>query len=321
MFDVILNQPMLWFVVLFAAFMLTGVGVAGLFTRSNGERRMQSVRHADSQNVAEVSPTLSLFYEDDRSDALRLLEPLQKLLAQSDPNQVTAARQRLLEAGFYRPSIVETYFTARVILGIALPALCAVIVFTLIPGWSFLTKLFVILASAALGYYLPAVFVSLRIVDRQKKFKLGMPDALDMMLVGVEAGLSLSAALKYVVREFAHVHPVVAEQFQIVSLEFQAGRSRSEALNALSKRMNIPVTRMLASMITQSEQLGTSMAQTLQVMAQELRMQRMLDAEKVASELPVKMSVPLVLFIFPALMAIALVPAILGILSFFSELN
>jgi tight adherence protein C len=83
--------------------------------------------------------------------------------------------------------------------------------------------------------------------------------------------------------------------------------------------MNIPVTRTLATMISQSEQLGTSLAQTLQVMAQELRVQRTLDAEKRASELPVKMSVPLVLFIFPALMAIALVPAILSIMTFFAS--
>ena len=85
--------------------------------------------------------------------------------------------------------------------------------------------------------------------------------------------------------------------------------------------MNIPMTRTLATMISQSEQLGTSMAQTLQVMAQELRMQRMLEAEKKASELPVKMSVPLVLCIFPALMAVALVPAVIGILAFFGNLN
>ena len=135
------------------------------------------------------------------------------------------------------------------------------------------------------------------------------------------ANMSLNASMKHVVKELALSHPIIAEQFQIVTLEFQAGRSRSEALTALSKRMDIPVTRTLASMIVQSESLGTSLSQTLQVMAQELRTQRMLDAEKRAAELPVKMSVPLVLFIFPALMAVAMVPAVLSTLTFFAELS
>ncbi len=321
MLESFLTQPILLMGLTFAAFMLAGLGVIGVMERSDGVRRMRTVGQRNDAAKTDDDVSLSLMYEDDRSALLRMLEPLQKKLAQSDPKQVSAARQRLVEAGYYRPSAVETYFTVRVILGVAFPVLMVAMLFFLFAHWSIPMKMFAVLAAAAIGYYLPALAISAQISDRQKKFKLGMPDALDMMLVGVEAGLSLSAAIKHVVREFALVHPVVAEQFQIVTLEFQAGRSRSEALNGLARRMNIPMTRTLASMITQSEQLGTSMAQTLLVMAQELRMQRMLDAEKTASELPVKMSVPLVLFIFPALMAIALVPAMLSILGFFAEMS
>ncbi len=316
------SNPIILFGMVFLAFLLAGFGLAGLLERDDGMQRMRTVGQAGADDVEEeVQTNLSLTYEDDRPAALRMLEPLQKRLAQSDPKQVSAARQRLVEAGYYRPSAVETYFTLRIILGIALPMVAIIAIMTVFVEWKTIEKLLCILGAAAAGYYLPALAVSSRISERQKSFKLGMPDALDMMLIGVEAGLSLNASMKHVVKEFGHVHPVVAEQFQIVTLEFQAGRSRSEALNGLARRMNIPVTRTLASMISQSEQLGTSMAQTLQVMAQELRMQRMLDAEKTASELPVKMSVPLVLFIFPALMAVALVPAVLGIMSFFGSIN
>jgi tight adherence protein C len=321
--ETLLANPIAISSLVFLTFILAGLGIAGLITRGDhAVSRMREIGRAGTvATEADDAQAFSLTYEDSRPAALRMLEPLQKKLAQSDPKQVSAARQRLVEAGYYRPSAVETYFTLRVILGLALPLVAIIATFTLYASWPMLQKLLAILGASAAGYYLPAMAVSARITDRQNKFKLGMPDALDMMLIGVEAGLSLSASMKHVVKEFAHVHPIVAEQFQIVSLEFQAGRSRTEALNGLARRMNIPVTRTLATMIAQSEQLGTSMSQTLQVMAQELRMQRMLDAEKTASELPVKMSVPLVLCIFPALMAIALVPAILGVLSFFKGLG
>jgi tight adherence protein C len=182
-------------------------------------------------------------------------------------------------------------------------------------------KMFVVLGLIAFGFYAPILVVQSRIDRRREKFRLGMPDALDMMLVGVEAGLSLNASIKHIVKEFSTVHPVVSEQFQILTLEFQAGRSRADAMNGLARRMKLPMTKTLASMIVQAETLGVSMAQTLQVLAQEMRTQRMLDAEKQAAELPVKMTIPLVLCIFPSLMAVAMVPAMIGILNFFAGLK
>ena len=182
----------------------------------------------------DVPDSASLTYEDGRPAALRLLEPFK-----SGSRKVIRSRSRprasgCVEAGYYRPSAVETYFTLRIILGLALPLIAIIATMTAFAAWPMLQKLFAILAASAIGYYLPALVISARISDRQQKFKLGMPDALDMMLIGVEAGLSLSAAMKHVVKEFAHVHPIVAEQFQIVALEFQAGRSRTEALNGLA---------------------------------------------------------------------------------------
>lgn len=313
----LLQNELVVLVLVFGSILMLGIGIVGILKRDAAASRMQNVRM--ETKPAAGSP-LSLLYEDDRPKALRMIEPLQRKLTQSDPKQVTAARQRLIEAGLYRRSAVETYFTARLVLGVGLALAAIVYLFWLSPGMAGLTKLFWVVAATALGYYLPALLVTIRINQRQEAFKLGMPDALDMMLVGVEAGLSLSASMKHIVKEFAHAHPIISEQFQIVTLEFQAGRSRSEALTGLANRMNLPVTRTLASMIVQAESLGTSMSQTLRVMAQELRTQRMLDAEKRAAELPVKMSVPLVLCIFPALMAVALVPAMLSTLSFFADL-
>lgn len=317
----ILESELLILALVFGSIVLLGWGIANALSRDAAADRIRDVRsRAKSPDAAPVVST-SLLFEDDRPNSLKLLEPLQRKLTQTDPAQVNAARQRLIEAGFYRRVAVETYFTARLVLGVAFAIAAILYYFTISPGTPGLAKLFWIVSATALGYYLPALFVSMRIKQRQEAFRLGMPDALDMMLVGVEAGLSLSASMKHIVKEFAQAHPVVSEQFQIVTLEFQAGRSRAEALTGLANRMNLPVTRTLATMIIQAESLGTSLSQTLAVMAQELRTQRMLEAEKRAAELPVKMSVPLVLCIFPALMAVALVPALLSTLSFFANLS
>jgi tight adherence protein C len=308
----------------FLTFIALGVGVLMLFRNDAGAKRIGKAAEqlgGSPQAQPQGAELALLMHDDNRPSALRILEPLQRRLVQSDSKQVTLARERLIEAGFYARSAVEAYFTIR-ILAAAGFGLASSLYFLVIPVETAVqVKMLVVLASVAFGFYAPVLMLQGRIDRRRTKFKEGMPDALDMMLVGVEAGLSLSAAIKHIVKEFAAVHPVVSEQFQIVTLEFQAGRSRADTMNSLARRMKIPMTRTLASMIVQAETLGVSMAQTLQVLAQELRTQRMLEAEKKAAELPVKMTIPLVLCIFPSLMAVALVPAMIGILNFFADLK
>jgi tight adherence protein C len=308
----------------FLTFIALGIAVLTLMRNDAGAKRIGKVAdQADPSRTDQPRDTelATLMHEDNRPQALKLLEPLQRRLVQNDPKQVTAAREKLIEAGFYSRSAVETFFAAR-ILGAAGLGIAAMVYLLFVPvQLDMQMRLLAVLSLVAFGFYAPVLIVQARVDRRRASFKQGMPDALDMMLVGVEAGLSLSASIKHIVKEFASVHPVVSEQFQIVTLEFQAGRSRADTMNSLARRMQIPMTRTLASMIVQAESLGVSMAQTLQVLAQELRTQRMLEAEKRAAELPVKMTIPLVLCIFPSLMAVALVPAMIGILNFFAELK
>lgn len=316
--DALLTNQWLVFASIFGCLILAAVGIIGALNRDPARRRFRGSIGETSEHTAS---SVSIIHDDKRSAALRLIEPFQKAIAQSDPVQVKTAKSKLVQAGYYRPSAVEIYFTARLVLGISLAVLGGLYIYFVKPTSSTSVSLLYIVGGAALGYYLPLLIVNSRLAQRQRSFKLGIPDALDMILVGVEAGLSLPAAMQHIVDEFADTHPIVAEQFQTVVLEFQAGKSRADALRGMSTRMDLQETRTMASMIIQSETMGTSLAQTLRVIADELRAQRMLDAEKKASELPVKMAVPLVLCIFPALMAVALVPAILQTLEFFSSIG
>lgn len=289
----------------FLSVVLVVVGVAGMSRRDPALRRMAGA----GSYGAEAG---SIFYEKKQSKLLDIIEPLQRQIAQSDQKQVGVVKARLIQAGYYHPSAVEIYYTTRVLLAGGLAAFWLLAVWFLLPP-SGLNSLILILGGATFGYYLPALFIHLRIKERQTAFRQGMPDAMDMILVGVEAGLSLPASIKHLCEEFADAHPVIAEQFKLVTLEFQAGKSRPDALASLAKRMDVQEARVFATMIAQAETLGTSLATTLRVLADEMRRDRMLNAERRAAELPVKMAIPLVMLIFPALFSVIMTPLMIRI--------
>jgi tight adherence protein C len=297
-------------IILFATFMavaLIVIAVAGALRRDPALRRM-------SGSVAASATPGGMFYKKKESRLLDMLEPLQKQMTQTDQKQVGVVKTRLVQAGYYDPSAVEVYYTIRLVLAIVLAVVATFLVLFVLPALGANLSLFVILSAAAIGYYLPALVVMSRIGERRTAFKRGMPDAMDMILVGVEAGLSLPASINHLCEEFADAHPIIAEQFRIVALEFQAGKSRSDALTSLSKRMDVPEARVFSTMIAQAEQLGTSLSTTLRVLAEQMRSDRMLKAEERAAELPVKMAIPLVTCIFPALFSVIMSPLMIRIL-------
>lgn len=290
----------------FATVALVVIGAAGLARRDPALRRMVG--------AGEMSAGAgSIFYEKKKSRLLDMLEPMQKQLAQSDAKQVGVVKSRLIQAGYYHPSSVEIYYTTRLLLAIGLAAAASLAILFLLPPIGANNALILVLGGATLGYYGPALFLHARIKNRQTAFRNGMPDAMDMILVGVEAGLSLPASIKHLCDEFADAHPIIAEQFRIVTLEFQAGKSRPDALASLAKRMDVQEARIFSTMIAQAETLGTSLATTLRVLADEMRRDRMLKAEQRAAELPVKMAIPLVLLIFPALFSVIMTPLVIRI--------
>jgi tight adherence protein C len=289
----------------FGAVVLIVVGAAGVMRRDPALRRMAGAGGA-------IPSSGSIFYEKKKSKILDMLAPVQKQLAQSDAKQVGVVKARLVQAGYYHPSSVEIYYTTRVALAIGLAALASFAILFLLPPIG-INSLVLVLGGATIGYYAPALFLHFRIKGRQQAFKNGMPDAMDMILVGVEAGLSLPASIKHLCDEFADAHPIIAEQFRIVTLEFQAGKSRPDALASLAKRMDVQEARTFSTMISQSETLGTSLATTLRVLADDMRRDRMLIAEKRAAELPVRMAIPLVLCIFPALFSVIMTPLMIRI--------
>jgi tight adherence protein C len=225
-------------------------------------------------------------------------------------------RRRLMHAGYRQASSLATFLGSRIALAIGLP----MVLLSLPPVWQLTgLRLMALLTVAALaGYALPGVWVNRRVRARQGALTLGLPDALDLMVVCVEAGLGTGESLLRISREFARSNPVLSAEFELVVLETRAGKSSTEALRSLAERTGLSDISALVSMLVQTERFGTSLADTLRVHADAMRTQRMQRAEEMAAKAPLKMLFPMVV-IFVATMVVTIGPGIIEMASFFSE--
>jgi tight adherence protein C len=225
-------------------------------------------------------------------------------------------RQRLIEAGLRRASAVPAYLGSRVVTAAGLTgAAFPLSIFQEDPRMAF----GVLIAAGGVGYTLPSLFIDAQRRRRQRQIVRTLPDAIDLMVVCVEAGLSLAATIDRVAREFAIASPILSGELRLSVLETQAGKSLSDALRALGSRNGVQDLTSLTSALIQTERMGTRVADTLRVQADALRTRRIQRAEEVAQRAPVKMLFPAGVFIFPALLAVTLAPAFLGTSRLFGE--
>ena len=160
---------------------------------------------------------------------------------------------------------------------------------------------------------MPNYWLTKKVQSRQRKIGEGFPDALDMLVVCTEAGLGLDASFQRVGSQITKAHPELAEQFAWVSLEMRAGKSRQDALRHMAKRVGLQEIQSFVTLLIQSDSLGASISRTLRVNADEMRNKRIMKAEEKAHALPVKLSVPLVMFILPSMITVVLLPGIIAI--------
>lgn len=219
-----------------------------------------------------------------------------------------ALRRQLGYAGIYSPSAIRAVAAGKfaclvggLLLGYAIGALLDNILLGLSLG-------------GLAGYAAPALWMRRRIRTQRKSLELGLPDALDLLVVCVEAGLTLDAAFQRVAQELALAHPALARELDITHMETRVGLSRAEALKNLGARTGCDPLRALATMLVQAERFGTSIAASLRVHAESLRVSRQHAAEEMAAKASVKLSFPVVLFIFPALLIVLAGPAAIGLL-------
>jgi tight adherence protein C len=247
----------------------------------------------------------------DRSDRFKsILEAWGERLQGRRTDNATTKRF-LVQAGYRNPMSVAYYWGTRFVLMAGLGA--AALLFLPVTGIGFLTSAFAALWFAALGWIAPTFYVGAKVKRRQKEIVKALPDALDLLVVCVEAGLGLNQAIVRVSEEIDHVSPLMSEQLALVNLEIRAGTPRDEALRNLGERTGVPDVQSLVTMLIQTDRFGTSIAQALRVHADTMRTKRRQRAEEAAAKTTIKLVFPLVLFIFPTMFVVILAPALIRI--------
>jgi tight adherence protein C len=213
----------------------------------------------------------------------------------------------MIRAGFRRPEAMQVINGVRLLLPVAF---LAIALFSGLYRWN---PFFILLFAGVLGYLLPEIWLIGKIRARQHRLRLAIPDGLDLLVICVEAGLGLDHALMRVAQELRITHPEFTEELQLVTAEMRLGKTRVEALRELARRTGLDDIKALVAMLVQTERFGTSIAQSLRVHSDDMRLKRRQRAEELAAKISVKMVPVLVFFVFPALMIVILGPAIITI--------
>ena len=233
------------------------------------------------------------------------LDPLSKAIPMS-PSDVSRTRALLIQAGFRDAIDVNYYFGARI--------LTAVIGFAAVSLLSGFDNLPLLIGVTGLGFILPRFILKRMIKDRQQRIRLGLPDALDLTVICVEAGLALDQALMRVGQDLHHAHPDLSDEFHLVNLEMRAGKPRAEALRNLVDRTGVEDIRALVGTLIQTDRFGTSVAQALRVHSDSLRTERRQRAEEQAAKTTIKMVPPLVIFVLPSIIFVTIGPAVIQLI-------
>lgn len=309
MLDIAALPPFAWLAltIMFAAVAMVVATLAGALGRDDPARRLSETKASPSAAASGASARAL-------RSMRRSLRPLEKKITPSETRELSQVRRRLVRAGFYDRRAVGAYFLTRLGLAVLLPLAFTIAAPLLFPTIALRQTLFITLGLALLGYMLPAIVTSHIAAKRQIAVRQGFPDALDLMLVCVEAGLGLDAAIARVAQEIGTAHPLLREHFHLMSVELQTGKSREEALRAFAERIGLDDVDAFATLLIQSDSLGASVADTLRALSDDMRQKRMLSAEEKAQQLGVKLTFPLIIMIMPALMLTVGTPAILQLM-------
>jgi len=313
MFDLIASNAVLRSATLLGLFLLV-VALVYFGSTAIAARRVPRQRLVEPNAGGEAAISGgSLRSSNAESAWLSLVNAVEKAGLSLVDTKDESLRQRLIAAGYTAPYAPRAYTLIRLISVLALPV---IMLFMLWAGGRTpsIFQLYIILGIAALlGLYLPSLFIRAKADRRQLQIVNGFPDALDLMLVCVEAGLGLEAAFTRVGMEITISHPLLAEQFGAVVLELRAGRSREDALRRMADRAGVDEIRAFSTLLIQSTKLGSSLAQTLRIYAAEMREKRRMRAEEKAHRLPVLLSIPLVACMLPVMIGVLMLPAMIRV--------
>ena len=231
----------------------------------------------------------------------------------------SASRLKFLRAGIRHENALAVHWGVKIFLTVLFPAAFLLARTMALTTLSYQASMAVTVLCALLGFYLPDIWLNRKGEERRQKILQSLPDAMDLLVICVEAGMGLDSAINKVAQELGMGGPELSEELQVMDLELRAGKQRTDALKNLALRTNLDEIRSLTTLLVQTDKFGTSLADALRVYSDSYRTQRYQRAEEMAAKLPVKMVIPLILCIFPSLFLVILGPAAINIYRVFSK--
>ena len=300
----------------FVCISLGMMGIYWLFYRpqSAATERLKRLGQRDGMDI----PAVSLDDNGRSADlAQRLASPLSKLVPPSAA-EAKKLQKQLMQAGFRSASAPVVFRGIQLAALAGLPAMVAFVCALLARPVS--SAMFWILISFVIGFFLPRYALRRMIRSRQQLVRWGLADALDLMVISIEAGLGLNAAMMKVSSELKDVHPDICDEFELANLEIRVGREREEALRNLGERTGVDDLHSLVAMLIQTDRFGTSIARAIRAFSDSLRTKRRQRAEQAAQKAAVKLLFPLACFLFPTLFIAILGPAALTLIDTLAKL-
>ncbi len=295
---------MVWILTILTFLATGGVVVALVYAFSPAEVSV-ATRLARLAGIAGPAQDEPKFADRQKERVRDTLANVGKILPAPSTDKANRTQLLMIRAGYRSPEALLAMRGIKVIFPIA--ALAGVY----FSGLYRINVFFVPVATFALGYLLPDMWLTWRVSVRQRKLRRALPDALDLLVICVEAGLGLDQALLKVSQDMKIAHPELSEELQFVNLEMRIGKTRIDAMRELARRTGLDDVKSLVAMLIQTERFGTSIAQSLRVYSDDMRLKRRQRAEEMSAKTSVKMVPALVFFIFPALMVVILGPALI----------
>jgi tight adherence protein C len=287
--------------VFLAAATLTFCVMVLIRSRGSIRRRAAVIGHGDAIGGAEGPRSIK---NSSLKAARRVIEYTTRHYASDDGAEMKVLRRRMLLAGIYNPHAVAYFFLGRTMLAVGL----GLLVFLFAPIDHIVAVWMFAAVGAVAGYIAPSMYLDRRIKARQAEHQAGFPDFMDLLVVCADAGLSMEASLDRVGRELADSYPSLTTNVYMANLEIRAGRTLTDALEHLADRLGLEEARSFSTLIQQSAELGSSITEALRVYSDDMRHKRLSRAEEKAYSLPAKLSLPMMICIFPVIFVVILLP-------------
>lgn len=293
----------------FCAVALAVYGIYHFFLKPNPteERLERLVPHGNIGNRAKPK----LLEDSDSGFVTRVTQPINEMIAPRTGDISKRSRLRLIQAGYRSKHVYQYFFASKVILAIILPAVYLAV--TAFYTFS-LVRVLIVLLLLVVGFGLPDSIVGIIVRARQKRITQALPDALDLMVICVEAGLGLDMTFKRVGDEIRPICSDLSDEFALTNLEVRAGKNRADCFKNMSLRTGVPEINNLMTILVQTNRFGTSLAKALRVHSDAMRIKRRQIAEEIAAKSTVKLIFPLVCFIFPAIFVVLIGPGVIRII-------